>query len=373
LRFYESVLQDGQVVRKKSFRILAPVSKDYPNKTSVTSLADKILAPLNSGTLVPESSQHLVDFIDNHYLPEAKKILRPSTYKGYKDIVELHLRKRLGDVRVRDFRTVHGQRLMTQIPNVGHKTLLRIRATLSAVFTHALRTGVLDGHNPMHAVSVPGRPKKYVAPSYSIEESVHMSLAVVSKSKVAFVAVSIAAFTGLRVSELRGLRWADFDGEFLNVSRAVWRTHVGQTKTEESEAPVPVIDALKYVLTKYREEIKPKDDDYILAGERRGAPLNLHNLANRFIKPAIQKYNAEEDRKPEEVLKWKGWKAWRTGLGNALAATNTPPKILQAILRHTSPTTSFQFYVTVDQKEAVRALNPIQELVSALDEPEEGA
>ena len=367
LRFYEDIIRDGQTVRKKSFRILAPVSKDYPNKTSVTSLADKILAPLNSGTLVPESSLRLIDFIDNHYLPEAKKTLRPSTYKGYKDIVELHLRKRLGDVRVRDYRTVHGQRLMTQIPNVGHKTLLRIRATLSAVFTHALRTGVLDGHNPMHAVSVPGRPKKYVAPSYSIEESVRIGLAVLPTSRIAAVAVSIAAFTGLRVSELRGLKWADYDGENLNVNRAVWRTHVGQTKTEESEAPVPVIDALKYVLTKYREDTKPKLDDYILSGERKGTPLNLHNLANRVIKSAIAKYNAEEGRKPEDVLKWKGWKAWRTGLGNALAAAGTPPKILQAILRHTSPTTSLQFYVTVDRSEAARALNPIQELVVAID------
>lgn len=51
-------------------------------------------------------------------------------------------------------------------------------------------------------------------------------------------------------------------------------------------------DTAKYVLKKYREDIKPKDSDYILAGERRGAPLNLHNLASRFIKPAIQKYNA---------------------------------------------------------------------------------
>jgi len=71
---------------------------------------------------VPESSQRLIDFIDNHYLPEANKTLRPSTFKGYKDIVKLHLRKRLGDIRVRDFRTVHVQRLMAQIPNVGHKT-----------------------------------------------------------------------------------------------------------------------------------------------------------------------------------------------------------------------------------------------------------
>jgi len=201
---HEDVLRDGHLIRKKSFRILAPVSKDYPNKTSVT--PDKILSPLNSGTLVPESSQRLIDFIDNHYLPEANKTLRPSTFKGYQDIVKLHLRKRLGDIRVRDFRTVHVQRLMAQIPNVGHKTLLRIRATLSAVFTFALRTGVIDGFNPMHAVSVPRRPKKYKPPRYSLDESAKIAKAV-HHNDAAFVAVSIATFAGLRASEIRGLRW----------------------------------------------------------------------------------------------------------------------------------------------------------------------
>lgn len=314
LRFYENVIRsNGSVVRKKSFRILAPVSQEYPNKTSVRTLADQITGPLNSGTLIPESSQRLIDFIDNHYLPAARRTLRPSTYKGYKDIVENHLRKRLGDVRVRDFRTVHGQRLMSQIPEVGHKSLMRIRATLSATFTFALRTGVLDGHNPMHSVSVPGRPKKYRPPSYSLDESAKIAKAV-HHNDAAFVAVSIATFAGLRLSEIRGLRWTDFDGTMLRIQRSVWRTQVGPTKTEESEAPVPVIPALRYVLETYRKKIQPNDEDYILAGERKGMPLNLHNLANRVIKPALK----------EKGLEWKGWKAWRAGLASAVRIEGAP-------------------------------------------------
>ncbi|MGB7498041.1 MAG: tyrosine-type recombinase/integrase [Candidatus Acidiferrum sp.] len=356
MRFYESVIRpDGTHVRKKSFRVLAPVSKDYPNKTSVTSLADKILAPLNSGTLVPESSQRLIDFIDNHYLPEAKKVLRPSTYKGYKDIVEVHLRSRLGDVRVRDFRTVHGQRLMAQIPNVGHRTLLRIRATLSAVFTYALRTGVLEGFNPMHAVSVPGRPTKYKPPVYTIEESAKIGPAL-AHHDLAFVAVSIAMFSGLRVSEIRGLKWSDFDGNMLNIQRSVWRTHIGPTKTEESEAPVPVIPVLKHVLERYRNKINPKPDDYILAGERKGSPLNLNNLASRVIKPALK---AAE-------LPWKGWKAWRAGLASALYTMKIPPKVIAAILRH-DPLTSWRYYIDTPNEESVTALATIEEWFLAVE------
>ena len=356
LRFYETILKDGAEVRKKSFRVLAPVSKDHPNKTSVVPLADKILAPINSGTLVPESSQRLIDFIDSHYLPDAKKVLRPSTHKGYKDIVEIHLRKRLGDVLVRDFRTVHGQRLMAQIPNVGHKTLMRIRATLSAVFAYALRTGVLDGHNPMHAVSVPGRPKKYKPLTYTLEESAKIAAAV-HHNDAAFVAITNATFAGLRLSEIRGLRWSDLDSSMLRVQRSVWRTQVGPTKTEESEAPVPVIPALKFVLEKYRGKINPKPEDYILAGERKGAPLNLHNLANRVIKPALK----------EKGLEWKGWKAWRSGLASALYALKVSPKVIAAILRH-DPLTSWKFYIDAPDEESVAAMVNIQEWFTAIEE-----
>jgi len=138
----------------------------------------------------------------------------------------------------------------------------------------------------MHAVSVPGRPKKYKPQSYRLDESAKIAKAV-RHNDAAFVAVSIATFAGLRLSEIHSLRWADFDGTMLRIQRSVWRTQVGPTKTEESEAPVPVILALRLVLETHKRKVQPKDEDYILAGERKGMPLNLHNLANRLSKPAL--------------------------------------------------------------------------------------
>jgi len=75
---------------------------------------------------------------------------------------------------------------------------------------------------------------------------------------------------------------ADFDGNMLRIQRSVWRTQVGPTKTEESEAPVPVIPALRLVLETHKRKVQSK------AGERKGMPLNLHSLANRLSKPALK-------------------------------------------------------------------------------------
>jgi integrase len=177
----------------------------------------------------------------------------------------------------------------------------------------------------------------------------------------AFVAVSIAMFAGLRVSEIRGLKWSDFDGNMLRIQRSVWRTAVGPTKTEESEASVPVIPILKKVLEQYRAKINPEPDGYILAGERKGAPLNLHNLATRVIKPALK----------EKGLPWKGWKAWRAGLASVLYAMKIPPKVIAAILRH-DPLTSWRYYIDAPDEESVRALATIEEWFLAAEDSSGG-
>ena len=368
LQFYDDVLIDGKRTRKRTCVKLAPANKDYSTKRSVLMLAERHLAPINSGQLQPESAVLVVDYIEKTYLPAAEKRLRPSTVKDYKEIFHQHLKIRLEGLRLRDFRTVHGQRIMHSIPDVGHARLLRIKAVLSAVLTHALRTGALDGTNPVHAVSVPGRPVKFRGYAYSITEIEGMLIAT---SGVARVVVATAALTGLRLSELRGLRWSDFDGENLHVKRTVWRTVVGPTKTEDSEGIVPVLPLLQKVLEKHRNGAAC--DAYIFAGEKRGAALNLHNLAARVIKPSIEKcvkcQKPRSEHKPTENHKfeldprlvWHGWHSFRRGLASNLYALGVMPKVIAAILRHSDIGTTLQFYVQTPAEESREALQQIED------------
>ncbi len=79
--------------------------------------------------------------------------------------------------------------------------LLRIKAVLSAVFTHALQKGVLDGTNPVRVVSVLEKPVKFKGHAYSLSAIEGM---LISTEGVARVVIAVAALTGLRFSELRG-------------------------------------------------------------------------------------------------------------------------------------------------------------------------
>lgn len=359
LQYYDTEFADGKKTRKRKCVRLAPANGEYPTKKSVESFAVKYLLPANSGQLPSESATRLVDYIQFVYLPAAERRLRPSTVRDYRDIFQQHLKARLGDLRLRDFRTVHGQRIMHGIPDVGHLRLLRIKAVLSAVFTHALQTGVLDGTNPIHPVSVPGKVKKFQGYAYTIDQVEEFFKAT---SGTARIVLAVAALTGMRLSEIRGLRWSDYDGETLHVQRTVWRTHVGEPKTEVSEGKVPILPVLKRALDKYRDGAS--DDAYIFSGERRGAPLNLHNLAARVIKPAIEKHKKENpDSQLAQTLVWKGWHAFRRGLASNLYSLGVQPKVIAAILRHSDIGTTLQYYVHTPTDESRQALKKVGELI----------
>ena len=287
LQYRDVRFADGKPVVKRVAVRLAPIDKEFPSKASVRTLADRVLAPINDKRLQPESAMPLVDYVEKFYFPMAEKTLRPSTVAGYRYVWSIHLKPGLSalNLKMREFRTVHGQRLLASIEGVSHERLLRVRAVLSGVFAHAIRNGVLDGVNPMHAVKVPGRPKHFRGAAYTLSEIDDMLMG--AFSGVSHVAVAIAAFTGLRLGEIRGLRWGDYDGEKIFVRRAVWGSHVGATKTPESVGEVPVIPGLRKILDSFRNGAA--DADYIFAGERRGQPMHFHNLFSRVIKPAFKR------------------------------------------------------------------------------------
>ena len=170
IRHYITDIVNGQPVRRRVSKKLARVSDAYTTKDSVAVLGAKILEAINTGAQTTDSDMPVAHFIEHVYFPTVKNELRPSTYKTYKkDIFEKHLKDKLGDIRLRDFQVVHGQRLLRQI-HVGHRTLTHIKSFLSSVFKVARREGILGTENPMRDVSVPGRLARFRGAAYNISQ-----------------------------------------------------------------------------------------------------------------------------------------------------------------------------------------------------------
>lgn len=398
LRYWEHRVENGLRKRVHAYKNLAPIGTAYPDKKSVEPLAWKHLEPLNTRLQTPESATPITTFIEEIYLPMVKQFLRPATYKNYKtDEYEHHFRHRLGNLRLRDFRTSHGQRLLSAIgkdnPELGHKTLLRLKSFLSGVFKHAQAEGYLDADtNPMREVTLPRtvRRVKFRGDVYTLKEITAL-LANVHwndyQSRVAFAAVATAAFTGLRHAELRGLQWKDFDGERLSVQRTMWRTKESLPKTESSENTVPVLPILGSMLENYRQYLEGTEEgelgrtlrptDWLFQGERRGTSMNLPNLVRRTIIPNITRCavchfpqhahavnDDDHDFKLDETIpNWRGWHAFRRGLASNLYSAGVKPKVIQAILRHSDISTTLGFYVETPESESREALDKLAALM----------
>jgi integrase len=245
--------------------------------------------------------------------------------------------------------------LFRDIPDVGHVTLLRIKSFLSGVFTFALREGVIDGVNPIRHASVPGRAKKFEGAAYTIDQIFTMWGALSEVDWTAAEVIALLGFTGLRQSEARGLRWSDWDRENgrLHIRRSVWGNKVGPTKNPASEDSIPVLETITSVLDDRKDRVHPNAEDYIFAGEKKGSPLDFHNLVNRVIKPSLKNI---------EGVKWEGFHGFRRGLASNLFALGVNPKVIQALLRHKSVAVTLQHYIKTPDAEAVAAMAKLEKM-----------
>jgi len=396
LFYYDKQIRNGELTWVKVSKKLARKSHEYPTKQSVKQLARDILTPINKKQVLPESSLPMCEFIEKRYFPAKESELRPSTFHNYKkSIYEPHLKDRLKQFRLRDFRTSDGQRLMRSIPDLNHTTLLHIKNFLSGVFKFAMQQGILDNAvNPMMNVSVPGKPKKFEGAAYTIEDAETMisqiedaagktwpvyrweaasktwteteETVTVSDADAqnASDAILFLSLTGLRQSEARAVRWSDWNetDQTLFVQRSVWTTKIGPTKNSASNDYIPVLSLVRESLTRRRERIKANASDYIFAGAKRGTPLDFHNLVNRVIKPCL-----ERGKVNGEGVDWHGWHGFRRGLASNLLALDVNPSIISKILRHESPMVTLAFYAKSRQAESKTAMQKLEKHI--LDRP----
>jgi hypothetical protein len=130
---------------------------EYRSKSAVRVLADEFLAPRNNGTMSPASAMTLNAWIEKCYLPFIQSHKEPSTYTGYKNSFNLHIRKH-GDIPLRDVRTFEVERILAEIAHefdTAPTTIQHVKALLSGAFRYAKRQGVLNTENPVRDAVLP--------------------------------------------------------------------------------------------------------------------------------------------------------------------------------------------------------------------------
>jgi integrase len=348
--------KNGVITRRLIRKRLAPVNDEYRSAGAVWDLADQVVARETKGATAEGSQGSLLvsEFIEKFYLPFIKRKRKASTSHFYEATLRRNVTPFIGWRRLRDVQTVHIQKMFDDAPeNLSHGSMLRIKSAISAIFSHALSRGFINGVvNPAQGTKVEGRRSGFKGHAYTLAD---FQFFLQKLGEPARTVVAVAALAGLRESEIRGLQWPDYDGVDLRVSRGVWRTHVGDTKTEESENAVPVISLLKKMLDAHRK--RNGTSTWIFAGEKKGFALNLDNLARREIIPTVGE-------------RWHGWHGWRRGLATILFDLGEDPDTAAKILRHTDSAVTRRHYIKLEQhKHGRRAMRKLESLVSKKVKP----
>jgi integrase len=326
-------------------RKLADYNDQYRTKRSVRPLADEIIDPLNQGREV-NGSMTLQQYAETVYFPNIKTKRSPSTYKGYLNLYTKQVQPRIGGIRLSTCSTSDIQRILYRIDEqekLSHQSFLNINSVLSAIFTHARRSGTLQGPNPTDGVEIPEGKRTGKTHKYSLAEVEKITDAV---DGAAGCAVVVAAWTGLSLAELRGLKWEDidFDNNQLNVVRTVWHREIIETKTEHRAATVHLLSNVIAELNRHRKAMPTTA--WVFEGPR-VFPLDLATLGSKVIKRALQGTDVE----------WRGFHAFRRGLGTRLYNNGTPIETVGKILRHGSGSeVTLKHYVEVEEKTKAAAL-----------------
>jgi len=148
---------DGSSQLKRISKYLGR-SNDFSNIFEVEQCRESFMQAVNRDRLSANSRITLTAFVEGAYLPWTKEERRASTSKGHQEIWINYLRNRVGELRLREFRTVDASRMLRAIAkerDLTKTTLQHIKSVLSTIFTFAKNDGAFDGANPVDGALIP--------------------------------------------------------------------------------------------------------------------------------------------------------------------------------------------------------------------------
>jgi integrase len=358
-RYKVPVWFDGRKRWKDEYQKLARVDQYH----SAAALQKDGLVPKapDTAALTPQRTQLVSDFVERVYFPSQTAKLKASTLRSYRQVYNCYVKPRTKGLRMCDFILPTAQKFLDGI--AGEKTLStssyqKIKWFCVAVFHTARIVGAYDhtSINPFADVQLPKNRRPKNAGRYAkLDDVISMLKVLKKKDAVATRVVAMAAFGGLRKSEIQGLRWEDFKKGEIHVQRTAWRTTKIEegAKTEASQGTVPILKVLRKHIEAHRNGFP--SNGFVFVGPKLGRPLDLHNLANRVIRPALA----------AKKIQWCGWHGFRRGLASNLHALGVDDLDIMKIMRHSDVGVTRASYIKVPDAAKKAAMKKLDAALSA--------
>jgi len=309
---------DGQPVRVLRSVILG-TKKELPTKHLAERRMELEVARINSPSYRPGRVATLEEFSER-WKTEVLSKRKPSTIHAAESHLKNQILPLLGTIKLSELGTENQQNFVTRLSGtVSRKTLLNVLGTLSSMLKTAQNWGyVCEGVN-FSKLALPSRTISEQAPSFSEQEARSIIAEAKGQYRVMF---AIAAMSGLRVGEILALQLNDFDfpNRLLAVRRSVWRGKLQTPKTINSQAVLPLPDALAGIV---KEHAKGLSTPWLFLNSR-GHFFIGENVVRQALTPILDKLK----------IRRRGFHAFRHLHASLLLSSGAAPQVAQKQLRH---------------------------------------
>lgn len=337
---------------------------------------------LKTESAASRAAQHIRDRINSPAIPSKPRTFgeaiaryedeemptRYSTRRGYMQIHRLYLLPKWGRIALPDVNPMEMRAWILaantlepgwkekkeplDLPDLSPRTLGHIHGQMRVLFRFSMLWGWMPAAvNPMSLFKITGGTKRTRKPRVITPAQFRQLLK--NEPDIRIRTMYIGAYClGLRVSELFGLKWEDFDhfGSKVHIGRAIVDGRVGPVKTERSDAPLPLAEAVGAAFLAHRQRsIFKEDGDWVFASEALSGkrPSNSQHI----------QFNTLRDSGKAIGLDFNlGWHTFRHSYKVLLERSGADITVQRDLMRHADTHTTSQVYGEVEM-DRMRAAN----------------
>jgi integrase len=331
-----------------------------------------------AGAWAKDRGMTVAVFLDAWLKRQKESGLKASTLSGYADIIRIHLKPHLGDVRLGDLGPRHVKGMLDRIAAqpallkgrenpkpVGLGTLTNIRACLRSALAYAVELELVD-KNVAPEAKIRGTKAKRAKP-VSIPADRLAAFMQGTQGDALEVLWLLAVVYGERRGELAGLQWddVDYDHRLLHIRHTLLEVkgdhpcpHGDHTHrrilfdTPKSEAGYRVYPLVSSVEAALRAHRARQDADRVRAGsdwsdhqlvftQPLGDPWRPGWISSRF------KQLMKDSGAAEGMARTPSIKALRSTMVTGLHELGAPIETIAKVAGHASGSTSRDYYLSV--------------------------
>ncbi|MDQ3864218.1 MAG: site-specific integrase [Actinomycetota bacterium] len=326
----------------------------------------KAKADRDGGLVFDADNVKLGEYLGRWLVDSVRDTVRPTTFERYEQMVRLHIRPVLGQVKLKKLTSAYVRGLYRQKLDAGlsPRSVQYVHVTLHKALKQAIADGLIP-RNATEAVKPPQVRREEMRPLTAEQVKVLFEAAKGDRLEALYV---LAVTTGLRQGELLGLKWDDIDLEVgtLQVRRTLTTAKgdpvLSTPKTKGSCRTVKLSQTALEILRSHLErqlgEIDRAGDMWrengLIFTPESGSPLSRQHVTARRFKPLLRRAGLPEIR----------FHDLRHTCATLLLSKNVNPKVVSEMLGHASIAITLDTYSHVLPNMQESAAKAMEEALS---------